>query len=164
MKLIQQRGDLMANYIKDIRAKVDHMPILLNAAAGAIVNDQHQILLQERADTHDWSLPGGYMEYGESFEQTVLREVAEDSGLNVEIIAPINIFDQGFTEYPNGDVAQVISMLYLVAPIGGHLIEAPTDEALSLRYFDFDNLPPLLNQQNKDMIQATKNYIPQTNM
>lgn len=149
----------MANYIRDIREKVGHMPILLNAVAGAIVNEQNQILLQERTDTHNWSLPGGYMEYGESFHQTVHREVLEDSGLDVEIIAPIDIFDQGFTEYPNGDVTQVISMLFLVHPIGGHLINEVTDETLSLRYFDFDNLPPLLNQQNLDMIRGTEAFL-----
>lgn len=149
----------MANYIQDIRAKVGHMPILLNAVAGAIVNSKQQILLQERTDTHNWSLPGGYMEYGETFETTVHREVLEDSGLEIEIIAPIKIFDDGFTKYPNGDVTQVISMLYLVKPTGGQLISEPTDETLSLRYFDFDALPPLLNQQNLEMIQATEHYL-----
>lgn len=149
----------MANYIRDIRAKVGHMPILLNAVAGAIVNSKQQILLQERTDTHNWSLPGGYMEYGETFEQTLHREVLEDSGLEVTIIAPIKIFDDGFTEYPNGDVTQVISMLYLVKPVGGQLIQHPTDETLSLKYFDFDNLPPLLNPQNAEMIQATATYL-----
>ena len=57
----------MANYIKDIRSKVGHMPIFLNAVAGAVVNDQGQILLQQRTDAGNWSLPGGMMEYGETF-------------------------------------------------------------------------------------------------
>lgn len=57
----------MSDYIKDIRGKVGHMPIILNAVAGVVVNDEHKILLQERTDTHNWSLPGGYMEYGETF-------------------------------------------------------------------------------------------------
>ncbi|MCH4172070.1 MAG: NUDIX hydrolase [Lactobacillus sp.] len=149
----------MADYIQAIRAKVAHMPIILNAAAGAIVKDKQQILLQERTDTHNWSLPGGYMEYGETYEQNVLREVAEDSGFQVKIIAPIGLFDQGFTTYPNGDQCQVISRLFLVEPIGGDMIVSPTDETLSLKYFDFDNLPPLLNPQTKDMIIATQKFV-----
>ncbi len=149
----------MADYIQAIRSKVAHMPIILNAAAGAIVKDKQQILLQERTDTHNWSLPGGYMEYGETYEQNVLREVAEDSGFQVKIIAPIGLFDQGFTTYPNGDQCQVISRLFLVEPIGGDMIVSPTDETLSLKYFDFDNLPPLLNPQTKDMIAATQKFV-----
>lgn len=149
----------MADYIKDLRAKVDHMPLLLNAVAGAVVNTSHEILLQERTDTRNWSLPGGYMEYGERFVDTLHREMIEDSGLEVDILAPVKLFDQGFSTYPNGDVVQVISMLYLVTPTGGHLIDKPTNETLSMAYFKFDALPPLLNQQNADMIQATADFL-----
>ena len=63
----------VSNYIQDIRSKVGHMPIILNSVAGAIVNDHQEILLQERTDTKNWSLPGGYMEYGESFLETLKR-------------------------------------------------------------------------------------------
>lgn len=149
----------MVDYIKDIRSKVGHMPIILNAVAGAIVNEHHQVLLQERADTHNWSLPGGYMEYGETFTETLLREMQEDSGYQVKIVEQIGIFEQGFTIYPNGDETQVISMLYLVKPIGGTAIQTQTNETLSLAYFDLDQLPPLLNQQNYDMLMALKNFL-----
>ena len=73
----------MANYIKDIRSKVGHMPIFLNAVAGAVVNDQRQILLQQRTDAGNWSLPGGMMEYGETFVETLKREMKEDAGFEV---------------------------------------------------------------------------------
>ena len=48
----------MADYIKEIRALVGHKPILLNAAGGAVFNDQGQILIQQRTDNRTWSLPG----------------------------------------------------------------------------------------------------------
>ncbi|GAW64276.1 NUDIX hydrolase [Ligilactobacillus acidipiscis] len=148
----------MSDYIKDIRGKVGHMPIILNAVAGVVVNDEHKILLQERTDTHNWSLPGGYMEYGETFLETLNREMKEDSGLKVEVVDMIGTFEQGFTTYPNGDQAQVISRLYLVEPAGGSLLKEQTDETLSLKYFSFSDLPPLLNQQNMDMIKAAAKY------
>lgn len=43
----------MANYIKEIRALVGHKPIILNTAAGILVNDQQQVLLNLRTDTHN---------------------------------------------------------------------------------------------------------------
>lgn len=104
----------MANYIQSIRGKVGHMPIILNACAGVLFDDQGRILLQERTDTNNWSLPGGYMEYGENFEQTIIREYKEDSGLEIKPVKQLAVFDQGFTEYPNGDVCQVISVLFEV--------------------------------------------------
>ncbi|WP_124977976.1 NUDIX hydrolase [Ligilactobacillus salitolerans] len=148
----------MSNYIEDIRSKVGNMPIILNAVAGVVMNSNQQILLQERADTHNWGLPGGYMEYGETFLETLHREMLEDSGLKVEVVDMLGTFEQGFVTYPNGDQAQVITRLYLVEPAGGELLREQTDETLSLRYFSFDELPPLFNQQNMDMIKVTAKY------
>lgn len=151
----------MANYIKEIRELVGHKPIILNAAGGIVANDQHEVLLNLRTDTHNWSLPGGYLEYGETFAAAMVREYKEDAGLDVKIVKSLGIFDQGFTTYPNGDVTQVISQLYLVQPIGGHTLDQSTDETLDLKYFPLDQLPPLLNQQTADMLAAAKAYFDQ---
>lgn len=148
----------MADYIRDLRARVGTMPLILSAVGGAIFNDQGDILLQERADTHNWSLPGGFMEFGETFQETLKREMKEDSGYEVEIVAYIGTFEQGFTTYPNGDQTQTISRLYWVTPIGGQALATQTEETLSLRYFDPQHLPPLLNQQAHDMIFAAYDY------
>ncbi|RRK10926.1 NUDIX domain-containing protein [Lactiplantibacillus garii] len=149
----------MANYIQEIRALVGHKPIILNTAGGILVNEQHQVLLNLRTDTHNWSLPGGYLEYGETYAEACVREYQEDSGFKVQIIDRIGIFDRGETVYPNGDVAQTISALYLVKPVGGAALDHATNETLGLDYFDFDNLPPLLNQQTADMLAAAQAYL-----
>jgi len=151
----------MANYIKEVRALVGHKPMILNASAGVIANDQHEVLLNLRTDTHNWSLPGGYLEYGETFATAMIREYKEDAGLDVALVKSLGIFDQGFTEYPNGDVTQVISQLYLVKPVGGHTLEQATDETLDLKYWSLDDLPPLLNQQTTDMLAVVKTYFDQ---
>lgn len=148
----------MANYIQEIRQLVGHRPLILNAAGAILVNDQQEVLLNLRTDTHNWSLPGGYLEYGETFDQACVREYKEDAGLDVEIVRPLGLFDQGFTTYPNGDKTQVISRLYLVKQVGGHTLSQETDETLDLKYFPFDQLPPLLNQQTADMLAAGRAY------
>ena len=58
----------MANYIKWIREKVGHDPIILNAAVALVLNEHHQVLLLRRADRTEevWGWPGGMMEVGES--------------------------------------------------------------------------------------------------
>ncbi|VDG21001.1 NTP pyrophosphohydrolase [Lactobacillus plantarum JDM1] [Lactiplantibacillus mudanjiangensis] len=155
----EESCDSMANYIQEIRALVGHKPLLLNTAAGILVNDQQQVLLNLRTDTHDWSLPGGYLEYGETFAEACVREYREDSGVDVEIVAPIGLFDRGETVYPNGDVTQTISRLFLVRAVGGHVLDEATDETVRLDYFDFDNLPPLMNQQTADMLAAAAEFI-----
>ncbi len=146
-------------YIKMIRSKVGHTPIILNAACGIVLNEKNQVLLNLRTDTHNWSTPGGYLEYGETFVQALIREMKEDSGIDVSIIKPFKIFDQGFTKYPNGDECQVITLPYLVTPRGGNVNEADSNETVRLEYFDLDNLPPLLNQQNEDILEYVNQQI-----
>ena len=149
-------------YIEMIRGFVGHTPIILNCTGGILLNDRHEVLLNLRTDTHNWSLPGGYLEYGESFAEGIVREFKEDSGLDVRVVRPLKLFDKGETRYPNGDVAQPIAMLYLVEPVGGQLLQAATDETLALKFWPLDDLPPLLNQQNADML-AFAATIPEAN-
>ena len=105
-------------YIKDLRAKVGHQPLIMTSASGALVNEKQQVLLQERADTGDWGFPGGYMEYGESFQDTVKREFKEDAGIEIEPVKLLKISDQEFYTYPNGDRVQPINALFLVKQVG----------------------------------------------
>lgn len=104
-------------YIKDLRAKVGHQPLIMTSASGALVNEKQQVLLQERADTGDWGFPGGYMEFGESFQDTVKREFKEDAGIEVEPVKLLKISDQEFYTYPNGDRVQPINAFFLVKQV-----------------------------------------------
>ncbi|WP_127849430.1 NUDIX hydrolase [Lacticaseibacillus hulanensis] len=139
-------------YVQRIRERVGHMPIIMNTASGILFNDKREILLNHRVDNGKWSLPGGYMEYGETFAQTLVREFKEDSGLDVRIVRMLKVFDQGESVYPNGDVCQTIVMLYEVERIGGSFAEADAEETTEMKFWPTDALPPLLNQQNADMI------------
>ncbi|WP_125607769.1 NUDIX hydrolase [Lapidilactobacillus bayanensis] len=151
----------MANYIKEIRNLVGHRPIILVACGGALLNEHKQILLQERADTGNWSIPGGFMEYGESLKQTCAREFAEDSGIKVEVGRHLGYFDQDFSTYPNGDVTQVIGHLFEVHQIGGQPLDHVTDETLSTQWFDLDSLPTIQFSQNEKMLNLIKQiYLP----
>ena len=60
-------------YIADLRAQAGHRPLILTSASGALIDKAGAVLLQERADTGDWGFPGGYMDYGETFAQTLVR-------------------------------------------------------------------------------------------
>ncbi|MFD1432141.1 NUDIX hydrolase [Lacticaseibacillus yichunensis] len=150
-------------YIKKIRSLVGHMPIILNTSAGLILNDKNEVLLNLRTDTHNWSLPGGYLEYGETFAKACIREMKEDSGLDVRVIRPLHLFDEGDVHYPNGDVAQCITQLFLCEPIGGHLLDHMTDETEGLAYWPLDQLPPLLNWQQEAMLAYAREYLIQHN-
>lgn len=64
-----------------------------------------------------WALPGGFVEYGETTEEAVKREVKEETGLDVDIRGLIGVYSK-----PNRDPrGHVISIAYLTVEVGGEL-------------------------------------------
>ena len=67
----------MANYIKDIREKIGHDAVFM-PAVGAVIYENGKILLQKRQDDGKWATHGGCMELGETYLQTLERELKEE--------------------------------------------------------------------------------------
>ena len=133
--------------------------LLQDGAAAIIVNDKGQILLQSRTDNERWGLPGGCQELGERFEETVIREVKEETNLDIteDNLELVGIISGGTRrkEYPNGDVVINNTALYCVKNYTG---EVKWDsESKEMRFFDLDNLPE--NQHDPDLVEAYIKYI-----
>ncbi|TPR23154.1 NUDIX domain-containing protein [Apilactobacillus timberlakei] len=145
------------NYIKSIREKVNHLPIILVFSGGILVNNKNEILLQKRSDFNEWGLPGGAIEFGESSIETCKREFKEETGLDVNIIGLLGVSSKFIQHYPNGDVAQSVLINYLIKKNSGNLIRS-NHETLSLKYFEFNNLPKIFNKQHLNAINKYYNH------
>lgn len=55
------------------------------SVAGIVIDESDRVLLIQRRDNGHWEPPGGVLELGETFEQGVIREVREETGLRVEV-------------------------------------------------------------------------------
>ena len=86
------------DYIKWIRSKVGHDTIFLNFVGGVIWDQKGHVLLQRRADKNKWGFPGGAMELGESASEAAIREIKEETGLDVEVSQLIGILVIGLTQ------------------------------------------------------------------
>lgn len=130
--------------------------LLQDGAAAIIVNSEGQILLQSRADRDKWGLPGGCQELGERFQDTVLREVKEETNLDVkeEDLELIDIVSGASrrNDYPNGDVVINNTALYCIRNYSGEL--KWDSESKNMKFFDLDNLPE--NQNDPDLIEIYK--------
>jgi ADP-ribose pyrophosphatase YjhB (NUDIX family) len=109
---------------------------LVPAASGVVVDDRGRILLHRRKDNDLWSLPGGAMEPGESIAGTIVREVREETGLEVEVVRLVGIYSDPryVIEYSDGEVRQQFSICFACRVRDGHL--QPSDESHELRFFD----------------------------
>ena len=136
---------------------IKHKFVLLqDGAAAIIVNRQGQILLQSRADRDKWGLPGGCQDLGERFQDTIIREVKEETNLDVneEDLELIDIVSGASrrNDYPNGDVVINNTALYCIRNYSGEL--KWDIESKEMKFFDLDNLPQ--NQNDPDLIEIYK--------
>ncbi len=128
--------------------------LLQDGAAAIIVNKEGQILMQSRADRDKWGLPGGCQELGESFKDTIIREVKEETNLDV-LESDLELVDivSGVSRrnnYPNGDVVINNTALYCIRNYSGEL--KWDAESKDMKFFDLDNLPK--NQNDSDLIDV----------
>lgn len=141
------------SYIKDIRGKIANDWIILNASAVVITNDKNQILLQKRSDNHLWGLPGGLMELEDSITECAIREVKEETNLDVELERFIGVFSNPFMRWRKADYAKIISYAF-TAKIIGSTMKINDHESLELRYFDYESLPQVHSIDTLEIIQA----------
>lgn len=97
---------------------------LVPSANAVVTNDAAEILLIRRSDNGNWALPGGGMDLGESLPETAVRETAEETGIDVEIIGLVGIFTDPrhvILYTSDGEVRQEFSVVFAARPVGGSL-------------------------------------------
>jgi ADP-ribose pyrophosphatase YjhB (NUDIX family) len=107
-------------------------------AVGAVVgNEAGEILLVQRAGTGVWLYPTGWADIGYSPSEVAMKEVEEETGIQVEPVALMAVFDGmrlGFHSIP------LYSLIFHCRMIGGALKPHPL-ECLDVGFFGRDNLP-----------------------
>jgi ADP-ribose pyrophosphatase YjhB (NUDIX family) len=109
---------------------------LVVATSAVVVDGQGQVLLQRRADSGNWALPGGGMEMGESLADSVVREVKEETGFDVEVTGLVGTYtDPGhIIAYDDGEVRRQFNICYTARIVGGEL--RMSDESTAIRFVD----------------------------
>jgi 8-oxo-dGTP pyrophosphatase MutT (NUDIX family) len=90
----------------------------------AFVRDRAgRVLMVQRSDNGRWALPGGGHDIGEYIGDTVVREVREETGIEVEVLGLSGIYtDPGHVmRYDDGEVRQQFSICFRARPVGGRL-------------------------------------------
>lgn len=105
---------------------------------GVIFNENNEVLLTLRRDTPLWCLPGGYVEYGESAELAIKREIMEEIGVEVSVDHCIGIYSAANIEIVPPAKKNIIILCFRCSITKG----APTtsDEVQKVEYFSYQSI------------------------
>lgn len=107
------------------------------AVAVILFNNDGEILLVKRKyepRRNYWALPAGFLEYDETVEETAIREIKEETNLDIKLNGLFGVY----SAFDDPRV-QVLLVVYRGEIIDGDL--KPGDDAEEVSYFSFNNLP-----------------------
>ena len=111
--------------------------------SAAIFDRNGRILLTKRADNGQWCLPSGGMDSGESVAEACIREVWEETGLNVRVKRLVGVYSHSdqLAVYPDGNKAQIVALHFEAEVTGGE--PGLSDETTDFGYFTLEEIEQL---------------------
>jgi 8-oxo-dGTP diphosphatase len=116
---------------------------ILPAVAAAIFNTQGEVLLQKRKDVNKWCVISGHVEFGETVEDAILREIKEETGIDAIVIRFIGVYSSAGSQtyhYENRTVQYVT--LYFEARLTEAILPGfSNNETQELKFFHPRHIP-----------------------
>jgi ADP-ribose pyrophosphatase YjhB (NUDIX family) len=130
-------------------ARPDCPPI----AADVIIEIGSQIVLIERKNfPFGWAIPGGFVEFGESVEQTAVREIREETCLEVELRVLLGVYSRPDRD-PRG---HTVTVVYIGRARGN---PRAADDAQNVDLFDPDVLPSPIAFDHRDILSDYRHFL-----
>lgn len=96
------------------------------SVAGVVIDQAGRVLVVQRRDNGRWEAPGGILERDETFEEGVAREVAEETGVDVEV--------EHLTGVYKNMTRGIVALVYRCRPLAGHA--RPTAESIAVEWIE----------------------------
>ena len=121
--------------------------------ADGVIIDKNRILLIKRKNEPfkgKWSLPGGFVEYGETVENAVVREILEETNLSSEVKELIGVYSEPDRD-PRGHTITIAFLLHIKK---GEVKSG--DDAADAKFFELKQLPDLSFDHKKIIDDAIR--------
>ena len=145
-------------FVTHLRGRVGTDLLWLPGVSGVVIDDDGRLLLGRRSDNGMWAVVSGILEPGEEPAVATVREVREETGVDVEVVALTAVSVTGVVRYANGDLAQYLDVCFWCRPIGGEA-RVGDDESTEVAWFAPDALPAELTVSSTERIARTLAYV-----
>jgi 8-oxo-dGTP pyrophosphatase MutT (NUDIX family) len=108
----------------------------------AVFRDDRVLLIRERHDGR-WSLPGGYVDVGDSPAEAAVRETWEEATLRVRTSRLVGIFDRRFRPEAPPHLFHIHKVVFTGEPLDPHAEPSAGEEAFDAGFHPIDRLPEL---------------------
>lgn len=115
-----------------------------------------RVLLIQRKDNRLWAMPGGVLEVGETPAQGTKREVWEETGIKVDVIALSGVYDSRLLG--TRSASQLYQLVFICTPCDANAEPSTSTETLDARWYAQDRLPDLSPGHDKPLTDACRRW------
>jgi ADP-ribose pyrophosphatase YjhB (NUDIX family) len=134
------------DFVVELRASIGHAPLPLNGVIAVVLDEHDRVLMVRRSDTHDWALVTGCLEPGEQPAAGAVREVLEETGVEVAVERLLSVEALDLSVAPNGDQVYWLAIGLQCRVVGG-AARVNDDESIDVGWFEPDAVPDLAPHQ-----------------
>lgn len=112
-----------------LRPHVGHDTLVLPGACVVVLRDDGRLLLAQRSDTGTWWPPCGFTMLGENVAHTAVREVREETGLEIALERIVGVYSGRdlLNTFPNGDRVANVGVMFRARPLSAELTLDPAE-------------------------------------
>jgi 8-oxo-dGTP diphosphatase len=134
------------------------LPTHIVASGGIITNDRDEILLVKNP-RKGWEYPGGIIEPGETLPQGLVREIKEETGVDVEIVNIVEIYSN--TKKKKGyngveEVPTIVNIDFICKYISGVL--STSNESIEVKWLSKEVASKIVNQKQQLRFRRALDY------